>query len=220
VKIGIISDIHANHENLWRALVLLREHGAETILCAGDLVDGETEGDTAAGLVKAQAIPCVQGNHDHAMSRPTSAPYVEWLKEWKETIFGSRQTYDNLTDVTLDYLRELPLRQCFEWEGTRVMVTHASTWDQVTYIYPFSRRHNFYRIAKEADADAVILGHTHLPMAVQVKSVWVFNPGSVDGNRDEPFNSTCAILEVPTMAYQVYDIDTGHPVHYARNRFN
>ena len=61
MKLGLISDIHANLANLRRALILLRAHGAETILCAGDLVDGETEGNATAQFVKAAEYPLCAG---------------------------------------------------------------------------------------------------------------------------------------------------------------
>ena len=135
----------------------------------------------------------MQGNHDRALSGATAAHYAEWRKEWDEAELGFhpwQYSNDGLTDETLDFLRDLPLSLRFEWEQRRVLLTHASTWDQVTYCYANGRAEPFYRIAAEAEAQAadyVILGHTHMPMAVEVGGVWVFNPGSVDGNRVEPY---------------------------------
>ncbi|HVU12760.1 MAG TPA: metallophosphoesterase family protein [Phototrophicaceae bacterium] len=220
MKVGLISDIHAHCANLRRAVLLLREHGAETILCAGDLVDGETEGNAAVAFIRQQNIPCVQGNHDHALSRPVPTAYLDWFREWREDTLGARQIEDALSEEAFAYLRALPLKRRYEWEGQRVLLTHASPWDQVTYVHANGSRKPFYRIAEEAEADVVILGHTHAPMAVYVKGVWVFNPGAVDGNRFEPYNATCAILDLPTMHYEVYDIETAHPVQYVRTRFN
>src|SRR3954470_17828493 len=88
MKLGLISDIHADLDHLRRALILLRERGAETILCAGDLVDGESEGNAVVEFVRQQNIPCVQGNHDHALSGATAAHYAEWRKEWDEAELG------------------------------------------------------------------------------------------------------------------------------------
>ena len=222
MKLGLLSDIHANVGNLRRALNLLRERGAETILCAGDLVDGGSEGNAAAQLIKQQQIPCVQGNHDRALSGATAANYADWRKNWNEAELGFHPWQfgdDTLTDDTITYLRALPLTQRFEWDNRRVLLTHASPWDQVTYIYAHGRPAYLQRIADEADAGIVILGHTHLPMAVEFEDVWVFNPGSVDGNRDQPFNATCALLDLSVMRYQVFDINTGKPALYIFSKF-
>ena len=219
MKVGLISDIHANVDNLRRALLLLRERGAETILCVGDLVDGESEGNAAVELIRQQKIPCVQGNHDHALS---NAHYADWLEKWDEASFGPppwQYGDDALTDETIAYLRALPLTQRFEWDNRRVLLTHASPWDQVTYIYANGRPANLERIAKESAAEIVILGHTHVPMAVEYENVWVFNPGSVDGNRDEPLMATCALLDLSVMRYQVFDINTGRPTAYVFTKF-
>jgi putative phosphoesterase len=219
MKLGLISDIHANAKNLRRALILLREKGAEMILCAGDLVDGDSEGNSAAELIRVQNIPCVQGNHDRALS---ADHYAQWLKNWDEASFGTppwQFSDDGLTAETLAYLRALPLTRRFEWDNRRVLLTHASLWDQVTYIYANGRPAHLQRIAEEAAAEIVILGHTHVPMAVEMETVWVFNPGSVDGNRDQPFNATCALLDLAVMRYQVFDIHTGRPTAYVFSKF-
>lgn len=39
VRIGLISDIHADYEGLQNALALLDRLGVDRILCAGDLVE-------------------------------------------------------------------------------------------------------------------------------------------------------------------------------------
>jgi putative phosphoesterase len=118
------------------------------------------------------------------------------------------------------YRRDLPLSLRFEWAERRVLLAHASPWDQTTYVRPNSSAEPFHRIAAEADADYVILGHTHIPMAIEVGGVWVFNPGSVDGNRFEPYASTCALLELSPLRYRVFDIDTSKPTLYTFNRIN
>lgn len=223
MKIGIISDVHANIGNLRRAVILLRERGAETILCAGDLVDGETEGNEAAQFVLAQKFACVQGNHDRALSGATAAHYAEWRKQWDERELGFHPwqlSNDALTDETISFLRDLPLSRSVEWEGKRILLTHASPWDQVTYVFGNGKLEHLERIAAEADADIVILGHTHVPMAVELNGVLVLNPGSVDGNRYAPYNATCALLEIPVTRYQVYDIETGRPAKYVFARLD
>ncbi len=222
MKLGLISDIHANLRHLKRAVALLHEQGVETILCAGDVVEGKSEGNAATQYIKAQGIFSVQGNHDHAMIQALS--YAEdWRKSWDEASFGPLpwQTGDDaLSDDSVTFLRSLPVTRRLVWNDTRVLLTHACPWDQVTYVYPNGRREYFERIDSEAEADVVILGHTHTPMAVRAKNTWVFNPGSVDGNRIEPFSATCAVLDLAQMQYRVLDIQTRRPIVYPRARFD
>lgn len=214
LKLGLIADVHANAEHLRRALAVLRARGADVILCAGDLADGDSEGQAAADLIREQAIPCVQGNHDLAATRANADA---WRERWDEASFGPppwQYGEDALSDENRAFLRDLPPTRRFEFAGKRVLLTHAAPWDQTTYIFPNGRPAPFERIATEAEADVVILGHTHLPMAVEVNGVWVFNPGSVDGSRAEPYTATCALLELPIVRYQVFDLETGQPSAY------
>ncbi len=166
----------------------------------------------------------MQGNHDHAMCQRVSPEYADWFSHWKTETFGEAAANDDLISAeTRAFLRDLPLSLRFEWAERRVLLRHASTWDQTTYVRPNLLREPFYRIAREAQAQAadyVILGHTHMPMAVEVGGVWVFNPGSVDGNRVGAHGATCALLELSPLRYRVFDVETGKPTAYTFNRIN
>ena len=214
MKLGLISDIHADLTHLRRALALLRERGADVILCAGDLVDGETEGEAAARFFRQQNILCVQGNHDRLLSDPALVGIAERFPSRSGLPPSAEQLQaDVVTNETIAYLRALPPSLRFEWDQRRVLLTHATTWDQATYVYS-ENPETLLRIAAEADADVVIVGHTHKPMAVEVKGTWIFNPGSVYGGRAEPYTPTCALLDLPITRYQVFDINTGQRTGY------
>jgi predicted phosphodiesterase len=132
--------------------------------------------------------------------------------QWDEAELGFHPW--QYSEDALEFLRDLPLSRSFDWEGKRILLAHASPWDQTTYVFANGRREHFRRIAQEADADVVILGHTHQPMAVEVNGMLILNPGSVDANRFEPYNATCALLSFPVTRYQIFDINTGRPVRY------
>ncbi len=221
MKLGLISDIHADLDYLRRALNLLRELGADEIVCAGDIVDGETEGEAAAQFFQQQNIPGVQGNHDRLMSDPALAGIATRFAPRNGVPTTDDQLRaDILTSETIAYLWNLPQRQYFEWDARRVLLTHASTWSLNNYLYPDENPHLLLRLAQEADANIVIVGHTHVPMAVEVEGTWIFNPGSVYGGRRAPYTATCALLDLAHLRYRVYDILTGQPVVYLFTRVN
>ena len=64
MKIGLISDIHAQLARLDCAIDILQSQGVDMILCAGDLVNRGHEGDTVVERIRAVKIPTVRGNHD------------------------------------------------------------------------------------------------------------------------------------------------------------
>ena len=201
MRIGLISDIHADLDGLVGALALLDGLGVEAILCAGDLVERGHGGDAVIELVRARAISCVKGNHEYITLFKQEA--VE--REGDPGGLGFRP----LTAGSIDYLRALPDRLRLSFEGTPLLLAHATPWDDFTFVYPESRPGLYRRVAEAAQADFVVLGHTHVPMLAQVGATWIANPGSVSaaGSR------TCAVLSIPDGAFQVFLIPDGTPVN-------
>jgi Icc-related predicted phosphoesterase len=60
MNIGLIADIHADYDSLKIALDILEGKAADTILCAGDLVEKGPKGDAVADLIRQRNIPCGQ----------------------------------------------------------------------------------------------------------------------------------------------------------------
>jgi predicted phosphodiesterase len=63
-RIGILGDVHAEDGLLERAIRELRARGAETILCVGDLADGQGDLDRCCDLLRQHDVLTVRGNHD------------------------------------------------------------------------------------------------------------------------------------------------------------
>lgn len=210
MKLGIIADVHGDAVALGQALALLDAHGAEQIVCAGDLV---SKGSDAAGVVRllqARAIPTAQGNHD------VDTCADGFVLVYKNARDGIEVPYtEALTPAMSHYLSTLPPALTFEWEGKRLYMTHAVPWDQITILAPHSERGLFERTAAEANADVVILGHMHEPMLASVGGCLIVNPGCVYYGYPE-FRSTCALLTLPECAVTVFDVMTGVEVQPAR----
>jgi len=202
MKIGLISDIHGNYDGLLRALNLLRGKGVEQIVCAGDLVEGGLAGDAVVGKIQSEALPCVQGNHDY------DAALNQFYLQKNAHLYGPRITAGLLQERTLAFLERLPDTLTFEWAGKHLLLAHGTPWDKYTYLYSGSSRQLYQQLFQAVNADIVILGHTHEPMAVQVGEKWVFNPGAVWRNHHDD-SRTCAILTLPDCKFEVFDVETG-----------
>ena len=205
MRIGLIADIHCDLIGLGLALDLFREKHVHTILCAGDIVekgDGP-DGDAVIELLTAYKIPCVQGNHDF-----DAVGNQRWLIENGDP---QNPNYQRrlLADSSLEYVLHLPDILRFEWEGRRVLLAHGAPWSAQIYIYANTARDVYDRMALEAQADVVVLGHTHEPMRVELGDLLVVNPGSVCDHGDAPGSRTCGILSLPDGAFDVYDLRTG-----------
>jgi putative phosphoesterase len=206
-KVGIISDIHASLAPLEKALTLLHSHHVDQIVCAGDLVDGGSDGDAVVNLMITHRIPCVIGNHDKSAFGDQG-----WLrKQLRMNRSDSSLANRLLNSYTVAYVAALPQTRYFEWEGSRVCLAHGSPSSPTTYLFPHGAVERIQQAVKEAEADILILGHTHIPMVLQYEGVWLFNPGSVYGNRDSE-RRTCAILTLPELQFEVFDIETGEQI--------
>ncbi len=205
MKIGVISDIHAQVENLRLALAQLEAAGVDQVVCAGDLVEGGVGGDEVVRLIVEREIPAVLGNHD-------ASAYHEqdWLRRTLEA-FGEIDRCHLLDPQTIALVDDLPLSRRFTWEGVQVFLAHGTPWSNTEYIFPEVSPGKARRVAAEAAADVCIFGHTHLPMRLRCAETWLLNPGSLQRNRTED-RRTYGILTLPGMHFDVYDLETHAPI--------
>lgn len=203
MKIGIISDIHAYLEPLQKALTIFDTAGVDRIVCAGDLVDGGEDGDAVVRLIQERSIDCVLGNHDGDAFRD-QAFLRKRLRQMQE--ITSRVLLDS---QTVAYVSSLPLNRFYEWEGYRVCLAHGTPTSNAFYLFPKSPVQRFQEAVEAAQCDMIILGHTHVPMKIHFRNTWILNPGSLCYNRFDDENRTCAILTLPELNFEVWDVDTG-----------
>jgi putative phosphoesterase len=210
MKIGLISDIHADLEGLEQALKLLGAKEVDTILCAGDLADRGTEGEAVVQRIMDEKIPTVLGNHDW-MAR-LNKDYYEKFPE--RNVIGASL----LSAAAIKFLTDLPRTLKFEFEKRKILVAHGSPSLIDEYIYHTATPPLFKRIFRDAKTHYVVLGHTHIPMVVHLPK-WgtIINPGSVYQNYPTLQNThfdgcSCAILELPYGEVTHYNINTGEIV--------
>jgi putative phosphoesterase len=199
MKIGVISDIHANLIALHMVLNFFESQHVDSMVCAGDLVDGGPDGDAVVALVQSRAIPCVKGNHDEHAAR-----YQAWLRSYFDPD-SPIQIREALSTKTVAFLAELPLTLTLNFGQIRVLLAHGTPWNNMHYLFPETSQEQFDRL--DGLAEIVVLGHTHVPMCRQLKQTWIVNPGSLDGNRRE-CDSSFAILETQPFSVCIYDLAT------------
>jgi putative phosphoesterase len=179
MKIGIVSDIHADPKALRRALADMPS--VDQVLCAGDAISDYRFCAETVDLLQQARVRGIQGNHEVGLFTGLNPEYLSKC----EREFGAS---------VLDVLRAAPLSLEFEVAGATVFMVHASPWQPCNgYIYP-----NSPQLARFAQLpyDFVILGHTHIPMVQRVDGVTVINPGSCSQPRDQDRRGSYAILDL------------------------
>ncbi len=181
MKIGIVSDIHADARALRRAFEDMPS--TDVILCPGDSVSEYRFCSDTVDLLQQVKALCIQGNHETVLFGGRNPTY---LKKCRETF----------TAESLDFLSTAPLARELAFDGVKVLLIHASPWEPYDeYIYPGSAR-----LARFATLphDLVCFGHTHVPLIHQAGKVTVVNPGSCSQPRDQDRRGAYAMFDTYT----------------------
>jgi len=169
VKIGVISDIHANIDALDAVISEMKDRSINHILCSGDIVGYHTFPDETVHRLREIGATCIRGNHDNdvvnKMFNITKSPDI------------FRFTYDSLSDESLAWLESLPFTCESRFESVSIKVVHGSPEDIEEYLFEGGANSRSY--AETCVHDVLIAGHTHFPWVEQIGSTLFINSGSV-----------------------------------------
>ncbi len=207
LKVGVISDMHANMPALEVVMeYLLDEEGVDELICAGDYVGYYAEPLEVLKTLRDTCKLGVKGNHDRAALMENEVEFRKEIAMYNpiaaEAIkFHRKKLFQAKNSPEWNYLNGLPDRLKFELNGYEIFLVHGSPDDPDEYIIIFQneipssymqqRIKNWF---KELKADIIILGHTHLPFYWKHRNKLIFNPGSVGQPRDGNPKASCAIL--------------------------
>lgn len=165
MRIGIVSDIHCNHEAL--AIALDRMGDVDELLCAGDAVYQFRFSNEVIEMLRERDARYVLGNHEDVL-----------LSEWGERA----RSLPSVRADALAYMATQPRRIDTTVNGKSLVMVHGSPFEPHNeYIYPNSP--SMSRLA-ELDVEYVVLGHTHYQMAERIGRTLIINPGSAGEARD------------------------------------
>jgi putative phosphoesterase len=206
MKALVISDIHAN----WPALeaVDAAERDADIVLCLGDLVDYGPFPHEVIAWVRAHATHAIRGNHDHAVALREDCRCSPSFRDASETT--RELMWQMLTPEESAYLASLPLRAETHIDGMRVAMVHAAPRDPLfRYVSASAGREGWVEEAQGVDADILLTGHTHLPIAIQTNGLLVVNPGSVGQPKDGDPRAAYAVIEDGRVEHRrvAYDVE-------------
>lgn len=187
MKIGIISDIHADPKALRRALADMPS--TDVLLCPGDAVSEYRFCTETVEILQQAHVLCIQGNHEVVLFGGRNPAY---LKKCRETFPAA----------ALDFLATAPLTRDLELDGAAVLLVHASPWEPYDeYIYPGSTRLSRFATLSQ---DFVCFGHTHVPFVHREGTVTVVNPGSVSQPRDQDRRGAYAVIDTYTKEAHIH----------------
>jgi putative phosphoesterase len=188
VKMALMGDIHANLPALDAVLQDLPVT-VDKVVCLGDIVGYYPDANEVCDRLRKGNIEAIRGNHDAYVTgalEPKEENRAAYRTDWTRQIL--------LKDHFL-WLKSLPTELEFRCDGKKIVVRHASPWDEETYLYPDSDR--LPEICLGAD-EFLVIGHTHRPMERKAGRGMLVNPGSVGQPRDWNPEAGYCLLEPAT----------------------
>ena len=206
MRIAILSDIHGNLVALDAVLADARAQGAEQFWVIGDfsaigpdpvaVLDRltslagllVTRGNTDRYVVTGQGPPpdlaAVRANPALIPTYAGIAASIAWTRGFV-TAHG-----------WFDWLERLPLDLRLTISGVRVLAVHAAPGtDDGEGIHPGRSNAALQGLIGGADADLVVVAHTHEPMARTIDRTVVINLGSVSNPRAPDLRASYVIME-------------------------
>src|SRR3954451_2450806 len=196
MKIVIISDIHGNYDAL-RALP--EEYDELWVL--GDLLNYGPEPREVVAEIMDKATVVIRGNHDDAIVSTETAP---WKARWRVTAEVTRRfTASVLSEEQKAFIQGLPLQHTVEREGTTFFLIHATPSDPL-YGHHSPDSDEWAREVEAAQADVLLVGHSHVPFMRTVGHAVVLNPGSIGQPRNGDIRASYAVWQDGRFALKTY----------------
>ena len=184
MKVGLISDIHANLPAL--DVVLDDMPAVDRIVCAGDVVGYNPWPAECVERVRDVAAATVRGNHDRTVETPGR------YRANRMAEAGLEHAKASLSDDQRAWLDGLPRAETFAGDRYLLVHSHPAAEREDAYVYP-EEFATFDRYMD--DYDGIVLGHTHVQGAQSVAGGIVVNPGSVGQPRDGDPDAGYAVLD-------------------------
>ena len=216
---GVLGDIHGNREALAAALERLDACRVEQILCVGDLVGYNADGDECVAMLRERGALCIAGNHDLI-----GTGLLGFERCSNKAMHSLKRTRRELSAETVRELRALPSHRRIEGF---VLLTHGGVRDVQQYMtQPRHVVQNAGYLREDfPEARVCFFGHTHEQRVFEVDGeavreitpsesirlhpqlVYFVNPGSVDASRKRAHKlAECATFESGALELRFYRV--------------
>jgi predicted phosphodiesterase len=180
-RVGLIGDVHAEHEGLAFVLAQLKRLGAETLLQVGDIVDGAGDVDETIRLLQEHQVLAVRGNHDR------------WLLSGQARDLPFATALGQASPASLDYLAGLPATREFRSPRGNVLLCHGLGNNDMARVkpdhegYDITSNHHLQALIAERRYRFVLNGHTHRCMLRTFGPLSIINAGTLHRDYERAF---------------------------------
>lgn len=164
-RIALLSDIHGNRAALEAGLNDIASCALEEIYCLGDLVGYGPEPSQVIERVRSSGIPTVQGNYDEGIGARRGDCGCFYATDVARSDGEASYAFTEaaVDDADHEWLASLPHEIRFDYDGERILLVHGSPRKVNEYLLPDRLDAQLVRLADQAEADIVCVGHVHIP---------------------------------------------------------
>ncbi len=193
--VALISDIHGNLPALEAVLEDAARRGIREVWNLGDLLGYAPFPNEVVQRLRAVGAVNLIGNYDRKV-----LDFEHKRNRWKHkkapAKFIAFQWNDaHLSDKVRRFVRALPEQVRRMAGGLEVLMAHGSPVSIDEPLSSGTPESRLGELAKGAEADVVLCGHTHDPFVRRVDGVWFVNPGSVGRPEGGDWRASYAVLE-------------------------
>ncbi len=218
-KIAIISDIHANLPALNAVLEDIDRKTPDAIFCLGDLVDFAPWPNEVIETLRRRGVPTLMGNHDEriAFDHKVIPLAKHGPDERVARVCAIENARRTISPENRAYLSRLP-REIWISHGTgndakRILLVHGSPRSTDEYIYEDHPEKDLTSMLRKRSADAVVMGHTHLPYIRKLAGQrLVLNAGSVGRSKEKRPSATYLVLTIIGSRMRPHIVRVSYPV--------
>ena len=190
-RVALFSDIHANAAALDVVLADIEREDIREVYCLGDLVGYGPDPAGVVGSVRDLGTPTIRGNYDDGIGNRRGQCGCYYVTEQAKSDGAASYAFTDsvLDDAEHDWLAALPDDIRFEHEGVRTLLAHGSPRKINEYLLLDREDKQLVRLADQAEADVVCVGHIHIPYhrrmtAADGRTVHYVSSGSVGKPKD------------------------------------
>ena len=176
-KIGIIGDVHSEHQRLLRALAWLERQGADALICTGDIADGKGCIEESWRALDSAGVHTVAGNHDR------------WLLTEQNRHVRHAHFKSELSEKALAFLRQLPKVVRLSTSLGELRLCHGVAEDDMAKVWPGTESTNIRRsealdqwLSEPQPPRFVINGHMHFRTLIDFDKCFLINAGTLKGD--------------------------------------
>lgn len=197
-RIAVFGDLHGNRHATVAALTDIDRAVPDQVICLGDLVGYGAHPNETIDLVRHRDIPIIMGNYDDGIGFDRGDCGCAYRDEVDKANgeLSVAWTAANVTSGNKNFLQTLSPEYRLDINGKHIRIVHGSPRRINEYLFEDRDEKSLQRIARSADCDVLIFGHTHEPWTRLIEEILFVNAGSVGKPKDGDPRACWAMLTV------------------------